>query len=153
MTQKKKQEIRAEEKEHFDQELQRLLALDERERRVLGARKYIEEEILQLKCPRPGCRRAFYDFEGCFALSCSACPCKFCAWCLKDCGDQDAHPHVRHCEKVPRGVDSLFPHMPDVRGAFEKTNKQRCSKYIKDYLETLSNDIREDVRKMAQVHL
>ena len=153
MTRKKKEEIRAEEKQHFDEELQRLLALDERERKVLAARKHIEEEILQLKCPRPGCQRAFYDFEGCFAISCGACPCKFCGWCLKDCGDRDAHPHVRQCGKVPRGVDPLFPHMPDVRGAFEKTNKQRCSERIKDYLKNLSIDIREDVRKMVQVHL
>ena len=151
MTRKEKDEIRAEEKQHFDQELRRLLALDARERRVLAARKHVEEEILQLKCPRPGCRRAFYDFEGCFALSCSACQCKFCAWCLKDCGDKDAHPHVLQCGEVPRGVNPLFPQMPDVGGAFEKTNKQRCSKRIEDFLKSLPNDICEDVRKMANI--
>ena len=88
------------------------------------ARKHIEEEILQMKCPRAGCRRAFFDFEGCFALSCSACPCKFCGWCLQDCGNGDAHPHVRGCGKVPQGVDALFPQMPDVGGAFEKTHNR-----------------------------
>ena len=68
VTWKEKEEIRAHEKQHFDQELQQLLALDERECRVLAARQHIEEETLQLKCPLPGCQRAFYDFEGCFAI-------------------------------------------------------------------------------------
>ena len=94
---------------------------------VLIARKHIEEEILQMKCPRQSCRQAFYDFDGCFALSCSLCPCKFCGWCLQDCGDQDAHPHVLICGKVPGGEDPLFPQMPNVRGAFEWAHKQRCA--------------------------
>ena len=35
---------------------------------MMMARKHIEEEILQMKCPR--CRTAFYDFEGSFAIRC-----------------------------------------------------------------------------------
>jgi uncharacterized protein (DUF488 family) len=40
--------------------------------------------------------------------------------------------------------------MPDVRGAFEKTHKKRCSDLVTAYLQNLSSDIREDVRKRVQ---
>jgi len=133
----------------LQEELQRLKQLEARESLVLKARKHIEEEILQLKCPRRNCRQAFYDFEGCFALSCSMCPCKFCGWCLHDCGDQDAHPHVRQCGKVPPGVDAQFPQMPDVRGAFQKICRQRNKELVDAYLQTLDVDVREDVRRMV----
>jgi hypothetical protein len=58
-------------------------------------RLHIAENILTLKCPRAQCRRAFLDYTGCMALTCS-CGCNFCAWCLQDCAN-DAHPHVKAC--------------------------------------------------------
>ena len=65
-----------------------------------------------------------------------------------NCGDHDAHPHVRQCAKVPRGVDALFPHMPTVRAAFEKTHKERCRERIKRYIDNeLDPDIHERVRQ------
>ena len=142
--------LEEESRRQVEEQVARLKALDERERRVLLARKHIEEEILQPKCPRQSCRRGFLDFEGCFAISCSACTCKFCGWCLQDCGDHDAHPHVRQCAKVPRGVDALFPQMPTVREAFEKTHKERCRERIKRYIDNeLEPDIREQVRQQV----
>jgi len=42
------------------------LSLSQISGEVLRARIHIEEEILQMKCPR--CRKAFYDFVGCFAI-------------------------------------------------------------------------------------
>ena len=131
----------------------RKVPMDEHGRKVLIARKHIEEEILQIKCPRAGCRRAFFDFEGCFAISCSACPCKFCGWCLQDCGDADAQPHVRGCGKVPQGADALFPQMLDVGGAFETTHNQRCRERVDLYLQALGIDIREDVKRTVQTRL
>lgn len=59
-------------------------------------RLHIAEEILTLHCPKRDCRAAFLGFDGCFALSCTACGCGFCGWCLADCG-RDAHAHVRSC--------------------------------------------------------
>jgi broad-specificity NMP kinase len=58
------------------------------------ARRIFNEltEEMNLKCPR--CKQAFYDYDGCNALYCGSCECRFCAICLKDCGS-DAHPHVR----------------------------------------------------------
>ncbi|KAJ1474856.1 hypothetical protein T484DRAFT_3226413 [Baffinella frigidus] len=67
----------------MNEELERLRTLDEGQRKVLVARRYVEEEVLTSKCPR--CRTAFLDFEGCCALKCSRCPCQFCAWCEPPC--------------------------------------------------------------------
>jgi hypothetical protein len=143
-----KAKLEVESRKQVEEEVARLKVLDERKRGVLLARKHIEEEIMQLKCPRQSCRRAFFDFEGCFAISCSSCTCKFCGWCLQDCGDGDAHPHVRQCAKVPRGADALFPLMPTVREAFEKTHKERCRELVKEYIDTrVDSDIREEVRQ------
>ncbi len=33
-----------------------------------------------LKCQRPGCGAAIFDFDGCFAVTCASCKCGFCAW-------------------------------------------------------------------------
>jgi hypothetical protein len=52
------------------QELERLQEMDEHQRKVLAARKHVETDILQAKCP--SCRTAFYDFVGCFALKCGS---------------------------------------------------------------------------------
>ena len=60
-----KAKLEEESRKQMVQELARLKTLDERERRVLLARKHIEEKIMQMKCPRQSCRRAFFDFEDC----------------------------------------------------------------------------------------
>ena len=59
-----------------------------------GVRNSIIEECLTDRCPR--CRKAFVDFDGCFAVKCANCPCGFCGWCFSDCGN-DAHEHARNC--------------------------------------------------------
>jgi len=153
MEQRLKTQLGIQIREELEEEQRRLAAMDEHGRQVLIARKHIEEEILQMKCPRAGCRGAFFDFDGCFAISCSSCPCKFCGWCLQDCGDGDAHPHVRVCGKVPQGADALFPQMTDVGGAFEKTHKKRCRERVDLYVQTLGIDIREDVKRTVQILL
>ena len=59
---------------------------DERNANLL--RMNIVENVLTFHCPRPNCQRAFHDFDGCFALTCSnnSCLAGICAWCLADCG-------------------------------------------------------------------
>jgi len=59
------------------------------------ARKLFNElaELLLMKCPR--CKNAFYDYDGCNALTCASCAAGICAICLADCGN-DAHEHVRN---------------------------------------------------------
>ena len=80
-------------REEIKKELDKLRNMDEQERRVRAAAMQIHD-LLTNACPR--CQQAFLDFDACCALSCSRCPCNYCAWCLKDCG-ADAHAHVRHC--------------------------------------------------------
>jgi len=94
----------AEQEKRLKEEFEKILKiqnLDERKAHELAFR--IEHVVLNLCCPR--CKQVFIDFQGCFALSCPRATCRaaFCAWCLKDCG-QDAHPHVAVCpENQNRG--------------------------------------------------
>jgi hypothetical protein len=65
-------EFEAELKERLNQEPERLMAMDEEQHKVRAAYRHSCEELLTLKCPRPNCKQAFIDFEGCFALRCAA---------------------------------------------------------------------------------
>ena len=136
-------------RQELAEELRRLAGLDARERQAVAARRHIEEEILQMRCPRAGCRRAFLDFDGCFAVSCGACPCKFCGWCLRDCGDADAHAHCRACPRVPRGANALFPGA----GAFELAHRDRCREKVAAYLRGLDEETRQGVHRALQPRL
>jgi len=142
MNQQKASELEDQFQQRVNEELKRLLALDERGRKVLVARKHIEEEILQMRCPRRDCRRAFYDFDGCFAISCRACKCKFCGWCLADCGDQDAHPHVARCSEKPPSADTLFGSSRD----FKDSHNKRCKRKVTEFLASLEPETRAAVR-------
>jgi hypothetical protein len=93
-------------------------------------RNHILEEILTMKCPR--CSKAFLDFDGCFALSCSNCPCNFCGWCLEDCGS-DAHKHVVNCPVKPQGADIYYGTFPQ----FVEAQRRRQHRLLTAYLGTL----------------
>ena len=45
--------------------------MHQKERLVAAARKHIVEKILTLACPK--CGLAFFDFDGCYALTCNGC--------------------------------------------------------------------------------
>ena len=96
---------------------------------MLQARKKIIQDILTLKCPRQHCRRAFLDFDGCFALTCGACTCAFCAYCLEDCG-RDAHSHVAKCQyniAPGKSVHATFQ-------VFERAQRERRTRLLKQHL-------------------
>eukprot|EP00668_Euglena_longa_P034724 GGOE01044581.1.p1 GENE.GGOE01044581.1~~GGOE01044581.1.p1 ORF type:complete len:834 (+),score=202.73 GGOE01044581.1:363-2504(+) len=132
--------------EAFDQQLHtaveaeraHLLRLDEQQRRVRQARQHIAENVLNLRCPR--CHQVFVDFNGCCALSCSRCPCGFCAWCGQDCGT-DAHEHVPQCVEKPDGVNCMFP---DV-GVWDEHQRQRRQRQVQAYLDTLEVETKQAV--------
>lgn len=91
----------------------------------------IVEEVLTLKCPR--CKRAFIDFDGCFAITCfnQNCKCNFCAWCLKDCGDSHtAHTHVSYCPESASKLNLQSPFR-----AFEDHHRKRKVKLTKSLLD------------------
>ncbi|KAJ1407003.1 hypothetical protein B484DRAFT_206924 [Ochromonadaceae sp. CCMP2298] len=98
--------------------------LVEADREALRVRTHIVEEILTLKCPR--CRKAFVDFEACFALSCSddrghGCGSFFCAFRLALCRSEDAHQHVAQCpHNTNEGGDVWGP-----IGNFEEAQRLR----------------------------
>lgn len=67
---------------------------------VIALRIHVADKVLTLHCPR--CDQAFVELNGCCALACGRCDCRFCAWCLRDCGgaaagDAAAHRHVAGC--------------------------------------------------------
>jgi hypothetical protein len=134
MNRQKASELEDQFQQRVKEELKRLNALDERGPRVLMHRRHIEAEILLPRCPRPDCRRAFYDFDGCFAVSCGSCPCKFCGWCLLDCGDDNAHPHVASCSEKPPNADVFFGAWKD----FKDSHNRRCKRKIAEYLESIA---------------
>ena len=133
-----KMEGREDEKINAEKEKRRLAQLSEEDKRFLCYRKVVTEDILTLKCPR--CKFAFFDFDGCYALSCTSCDCSFCAYCLKDCG-HDSHSHVANCLENPSKNSSH-----DVYGNhdFDKVQNQRKLKLIREYLASLPKDEDDD---------
>ena len=120
--------ITEEQKKLLEAEKERLARMSAQEREVHLHRTHIVDEILTLKCPRPDCRAAFLDFEGCFALKCSQCNCGFCGWCLADCG-RDAHAHVAAC---PHKVGGQMYHGSDQQ--FKQVHKPRREREVRNYL-------------------
>ena len=104
---------------------------------------FLCRKILTLKCPR--CEAAFYDFDGCFALTCQRCSAGFCAYCLNDCGN-DAHQHVADCPH------SLHP--GDVYGRFKdftEVQRQRRQRMVREYLATIGDaSVRQRVIKACK---
>lgn len=119
-------------------EFERIQAIedaDERNANIL--RCNIVDNILTLRCPRTNCRQAFVDFDGCFALTCSNnnCQAGFCAWCLKDCGD-DAHSHVRNC-KDNKNNKSVHGSLD----MFHDHHRQRKQKLIESRLDDVNERV------------
>lgn len=140
-------------------ELERLLALDEQERRVHQARLHIVEKILNCRCPR--CGQVFVDFANCFALRCARCPCAFCAWCLHDCGE-DAHEHVANCPyntaqaqrvNVDGGEAVELPRHWGSEAQFEAAQAARRRRQLRDYLGTLDGDTCRGVLRALEPEL
>ena len=108
---------------------------------------YINEWILTLRCPSPGCHLAFVDFNGCGALTCAQCDCHFCCWCLADCG-ADAHRHVANCEGNPKRGDVFTS-----EAAFLNGQKARKRRMVAAYLEKLGPELRIGVEKVINPQL
>jgi hypothetical protein len=99
-------------------------------------RHKVIDEILTLRCLR--CAQAFLDFEGCFALECGTCPCRFCGWCLRDCGT-DAHPHVATCAAKPPDADRYF----GKREQFEEAKRKWQANQLERFFAELDERERE----------
>ena len=132
-------QLDAEYKEKYEAEVEKMRALDERGRKVMMARTHIINKILTLSCPNG---HAFVDFDGCFALKCSMCPCHFCGWCLADCGG-DAHAHVRTCGHKPAGAnDPYFGTKEQFEEAHRKQQRVKIRSYLNEQVDaSLKRDI------------
>lgn len=56
----------------------------------------IQENILTLSCP--SCKAAFFDFDGCAAVTCISCRMEFCGLCL-DFTSSNVRLHVLSCQR------------------------------------------------------
>ena len=94
----------------FEAWKEQFAAKSEEERRVMFARKEIED-LVSLRCPR--CRQVFAEYDGCAALTCAkaGCHAPFCALCLTDTG-VDAHAHVKACRLNPKKGSCELNHSP-----------------------------------------
>ena len=102
---------------------------------MLRLRNHIQNKILTLRCP--GCEAAFYDFTGCFSVTCETCKICFCGYCFKNCG-ADAHPHVLECPENP-WPKSYFPIGIDYYVAFSASNVKRQTPQVKAALLAIEN--------------
>jgi ankyrin repeat protein/serine/threonine protein kinase len=132
-----------------EQQVQHRAELAEQERRLRGEmardeeiamhRRHIEEQILNLRCPR--CEAVFHEFDNCFALTCGKCRAGFCAWCLHDCGD-DAHQHVANCV-YNRARPSVFGSLAQ----FDACHVERRERLVAEYVrERVREELRETVK-------
>ena len=106
----------------------------------LDAARHHIHEILTLKCPR--CNQAYFDFDGCAALTCSSCGTCFCAWCGDDAG-RDGHNHVTSCPAKPPGADRFFGTELQIKAA------QKCQKRKRlcDFMRTLDHEVQDKLRE------
>ena len=111
---------------------------------VHNASQHLREMVLTLCCPR--CHAAFLDFDDCFAVSCAACPCQFCAWCLADCGS-NAHPHVLECPD--RLADGYF----HSQAVFQANHRTRQAAAAAAFFASLDDDVEAEVWVACKVEL
>lgn len=116
-----------------------------KDQRIARHRLHIAENILTLKCP--SCHAAIFDFSGSFAISCT-CRCALCAWCLADCGQDDAHLHVKTC---PQNLNpSSFWGTTE---EFNKTHAERRGHEVAAYLLSVAEDERDALKSAIATDL
>lgn len=126
-------------KTQLQAEFQRIQMIEDLdERRAETVRLEIVEKILTLRCPKPGCGKAFLDFDGCFALSCSLCSIQFCAWCVDHYG-VEIHHHVATCDKASKRG---YFHSRDT---FEEHHRGRRKRLIVEKLKEEAVGVRERI--------
>jgi len=94
-------------------------------------RKYIEDEILVLHCPE--CHRGVFfpdSAQACFALTCSGCEAKICAFCLMvSPTGGSSHDHVSKCN-----LNWKAPHIFHSEEVWNECQKRRHLREIRAYL-------------------
>jgi hypothetical protein len=138
-------ELEKKNKKAYRAELERLLKMDEQQRRVEAAYQDINN-LLTDACPR--CQAAFVDFNNCSALTCHRCGCGFCAWCLADCG-VDAHRHVANCTSNTTPGRQVYASEEDWKASVMR--RHRVS--VLEYARALSPEIQRAVAERVRAQL
>eukprot|EP00928_Gymnodinium_smaydae_P051821 TRINITY_DN3544_c0_g4_i1.p1 TRINITY_DN3544_c0_g4~~TRINITY_DN3544_c0_g4_i1.p1 ORF type:complete len:629 (-),score=181.66 TRINITY_DN3544_c0_g4_i1:73-1926(-) len=106
-------------------------------------RLHIIDDIFTLKCPR--CKMAFLDYDNCSAITCSACKCGFCSYCLEDCG-KDAHGHFyKNGSKCPKEGGPLFIEM----NIWNYYQNERKAKLLCEYLLKVPEGLRAKLAELC----
>lgn len=90
--------------------------------------RIIQETIFNLSCPN--CSSAFFEFDGCVAVTCGTCKAGFCGLCLQNCGT-DAHNHVLSCAKNPKNPKDYYVEKSQLDAVHLDMRNQK----LKDYLD------------------
>lgn len=101
------------------------------------------DDIFTLKCPR--CKMAFLDYDNCSAITCGACKCGFCSYCLEDCG-KDAHQHFyKNGSKCPAEGGPLFI----AYNLWQEYQNRRKERLLCEFLASLPEDTRKKVADLV----
>lgn len=89
-------------------------------------------DLLYTRCP--GCQAVFFDFEGCFAITCDHCGASFCGFCLELGQSSDAtHRHVQRCSANTNG-----DYYGDI-GIFHRLARARNRKRVIEFLQSMTD--------------
>ncbi|CAN8071016.1 unnamed protein product [Agarophyton chilense] len=109
----------------------------------------ITRDILTLRCPEEGCRVAFVDFSGCFALQCGNKECRidFCAWCLKSYSTSEVHGHVVNCPE--RATSQVYNSL----AVFNEHHQKRRKNIIEEKLSKEDKAVRKRTLELLKREL
>ena len=120
-----------------------------KDKTVTEHRKYVEDQLLTLRCPVDGCGQVFIadniDFKQCLALKCSRDDNhNFCGWCLMDCGtSRAAHEHVRRCPLNENDGNDLWT----TRALFDRCHQKRWLRLVQRYFNETKGIDKKAVKK------
>ena len=108
--------------------------------------KFIEEELLPLRCPYKECNKVFDTFDGCQAVTCNYCHHHFCGKCFKCCPDNGAaHQHAERCRENGAKF-GLFLEPNEWHGAMCKMKQNRVQEYFKNLSPKIKRVVLEKVK-------
>ena len=100
----------------------------------------IRNTIMNLACPH--CDTAYFEFDGCMALSCATCKMSFCGYCHhKTETSRGAHEHVRQCLMNTTPDGSYYADKERVREAQRQYRTRELKKYLCKFKKDKQNAI------------
>ncbi len=111
----------------------------------------IRNDVLPCRCPK--CRfRLFYE-GGCFALTCTLCHARFCAFCESVFANGEVlHEHVSQCPQNVLRVDWLPP-AAQQQATFAPVQRVRQIRQVRERLAPLDEETRSQVLRLVNKEL